>query len=252
MRVHGADFMQMLCFVIILAYPGFVHAAYTLMRLICNWIIPKATLEASLSKYDFIASFAFLTFALVFVFSVCPVDSCILTAGFTWPQWFNVPEPLSLPVDLLAGVFLGISYYFVEASVASWSVKFYRSDSTSETFWTFGQTRRIVKGAQQLPTLFLLFLIASKATLEEVLWRGFVFIFAVDVLDLPQPHAIAISSVAFGISHFSYGIANILSKTLFGGILCMVYSMASSLIPAILCHQAFNFMVFRFRIEWHR
>lgn len=242
----------MFCFVFILAYPGFFQVAYTFLYLTGNWIIPQKTLETKLSQYNFIVSLAFLIVALIVILSVCPLSNCILASGFAWPQWFGLPRFLSLIFTVLAGIIVGVTFYYAEASTAPWWLKLWRSNEPTVKLWIFGQTRRIVTDTQRLPAGFLLVIIASKAMLEEILWRGYLVVYAKDVLDLPALHAVVISSFAFGINHFGFGLANILSKTLLGGILCMMYLISGSLIPSILCHQVFNLMVFKFRIEWEK
>ena len=67
---------------------------------------------------------------------------------------------------------------------------------------------------------------------------------------MPVQYAVVISAVAFGMNHIAYGLANVLSKTLFGVILSLLYLASDSLLPCILCHQVFNLMVFKIRIEW--
>ena len=67
---------------------------------------------------------------------------------------------------------------------------------------------------------------------------------------MPVQYAVIISSFAFGMNHLAYGLANVISKTLFGIILSLMYIVSDSLLLCILCHQTFNLMVFKIRIEW--
>ncbi|MXX37031.1 MAG: CPBP family intramembrane metalloprotease [Gemmatimonadetes bacterium] len=116
--------------------------------------------------------------------------------------------------------------------------------------WMFGETRRIVNQGQKLPIGILLGFVLSESFLEELLWRCYLISYTTDILNMPAQYAIAISSVAFGVNHIAYGLANVLSKTLFGVILSLLYLASGSLLPCILCHQVFNLMVFKIRIEW--
>ena len=116
--------------------------------------------------------------------------------------------------------------------------------------WMFGETKLIVRQGQKLPISLLLVCILGEAFLEEVLWRGYLVAYANDVLNLPVQYAVIISSFAFGMNHLVYGLANVISKTLFGIILSLMYLASGSLLPCILCHQVFNLMVFKIRIEW--
>ena len=114
----------------------------------------------------------------------------------------------------------------------------------------FGDTKRIARQGQKLPIGLLLICILGEVILEEILWRGYLVSYATNVLNIPVQYAVVISSLAFGMNHLAYGLANVISKTLFGIILSLMYLVSGSLLPCILCHQVFNLMVFKIRIEW--
>ena len=242
----------MFCFVFILAYPGFCYMLHAGLYLITSWVLSEKVLDASLARYDFVVPLASLLGTLVLILSVCDSTSHILTAAFAWPIWFNLPLYLSLGVAILVSVGVGTVFYYAEIIAAQTWLKLQMGNKPLVKQWMFGETKRLVRQNQKLPISLLLVCILGEALLEEVLWRGYLVAYAVDVLNMPVQYAVIITSVAFGMNHITYGLANVISKSLFGVILSLMYLASDSLWPSILCHQVFNLMVFKIRIEWNR
>ena len=145
---------------------------------------------------------------------------------------------------------MGMAFYYAEIISAQTWLRLKIGNKPVIKNWMFGETKRIVRQGQRLPINLLLGCILSEAFLEEVLWRGYLISYATDFLNMPVQYAVILSSVAFGMNHLAYGLANMISKTLFGIILSLMYLVSGSLLPCILCHQVFNLMVFKIRIEW--
>ena len=239
----------MFCFVLILAYPGFFHAIHTGLELMGRQVLPKKMLDAILGRYDFVMSLAFLMGTLLLILSVCDSAIHLLMSTSSWPSWFSFPTFLSHGFTIFVGVGSGVTWYYTEIIATRGWLKLQARNKPIAEAWIFGETRRVVRQAQKLSLGLLLGCLLGIALLEEVLWRGYLITYATDVLNLSAQHAVIISSLAFGMNHTGYGLANVVSKTLFGGILSLLYLVSDSLFPSILCHQVFNLMVFNFRIE---
>lgn len=240
----------MFCFVFVLAYPGILYAVYTGLYLMSSLILSEKTLNATLDRYDFIVPLVSLVGVLALILSMCDSAIHILISAFEWPIWFNLPIYLSLGIVIFISVSVGVIFYYVEIIISQTWLKLRTGNNLTARHWMFGETRRIVSQGQRLPTGMLLGFVLGESLLEEVLWRGYLLSYTNDVLNMPVQYAIVISSVAFGMNHIAYGLANVLSKTLFGVILSLLYLASDSLLPCILCHQVFNLMVFKIRIEW--
>ena len=240
----------MFCFVFILAYPGVLYVVHSGLYLMGSWVLSEKILDATLDRDDFVVPLASLMGALVLILSVCDPAIRILTSAFGWPMWFGPPMPLSLGITIFVSVGVGVAFYYAEIIVERTWLKLRVGNKPLAKHWMFGETKRIVRQGQKLPVGLLLGCILSESLLEEVLWRGYLIPYAIDVLNIPVQYAIIISSLAFGMNHIAYGLANVISKTLFGVILSLMYLASDSLLPCILCHQVFNLMVFKIRIEW--
>ena len=240
----------MFCFVFILAYPGILYAVHAGLYLIGSWVLSEKTLNATLDRYDFIVPLASLMGALVLILGVCDPTIRILTSAFEWPMWLGFSVPVSLAVTIFISVGVGVTFYYAEIIAARAWLKLRMGNRPIAKSWMFGETKSIVRHGQKLPIGLLLVCILSEALLEEVLWRAYLISYATEVLNMPVQYAVVISSFAFGMNHIAYGLANVVSKTLFGVILGLMYLASDSLLPSILCHQAFNLMVFKIRIEW--
>ena len=240
----------MFCLVFVLAYPGILYAVYTGLYLMSSLVLSEKMLNATLDRYDFIVPLASLVGVLALILSMCDSAIHILISAFKWPIWFDLPIYLSLGIVIFISVSVGVTFYYAEIIISQTWLKLRIGNNPTARHWMFGEIRRIVSQGQRLPTGMLLGSILGESLLEEVLWRGYLLSYANDVLNMPVQYAIVISSVAFGINHIAYGLANVLSKTLFGIILSLLYLTSDSLLPCILCHQAFNLMVFKIRIEW--
>ena len=240
----------MFCFVFVLAYPGLFYLVHSGLYLMGSWALSEKTMDAALDRCDFVMSLASLIGALLLILSVCDPDIHILTSSFEWPMWFSLPMSLSLGVTIFIGVGAGVVFYYFEIiAVRAW-LKLRMGNKPTARHWMFGDTKSIVSQGQKLPIGILLGSILGESFLEEVLWRGYLISYAINVLNMPVQYAIVISSVSFGMNHLAYGLANVISKTLFGVILSLMYLASDSLLPCILCHQVFNLMVFKIRIEW--
>ena len=240
----------MFCFVFILAYPSTFYIIYTGLYLMGNWILSEKTFNTTLDRYDVVVPLAFLTGALCLILSICDSAPYLLKSVFAWPIWFGFSKPLSLGIAIVISIGIGVVFYYAEIVAARMLLKLRVGNKPTANHRMFGDTKRIVRQRQKLPISLLLGCILSEALLEEVLWRGYLIPYATGVLGIPAQYAIVISSIAFGMNHIAYGLANVISKTLFGAILGLMYLVSDSLLPCILCHQIFNLMVFKIRIEW--
>ena len=240
----------MFCFVFILAYPGILYAVYTGLYLMGSLVLSEKMLNAILDRYDFIVPLASLMGALVLILSMCNSATRILISTFGWSIPFDLSMPISLGITTFVSIGVGVAFYYAEIIVAQVWLKLRMENKPIARHWIFGETRHIVSQRQKLPINLLLGCILGEALLEEVLWRGYLVSYAIDVLNIPVQYAVVISSFAFGMNHIAYGLANVISKTLFGVILSIMYLASDSLLPCILCHQVFNLMVFKIRIEW--
>ena len=240
----------MFCFVFVLAYPGILYAVYTGLYLMSSLVLSEKMLNATLDRYDFIVPLVSLVGVLALILSMCDSAIHILISAFEWPIWFDLPIYLSLGIVIFISVSVGVTLYYTEIIISQIWLKLRMGNNPTARHWMFGETRRIVSQGQRLPTGMLLGFILGESLLEEVLWRGYLLSYTNDILNMPVQYAIVISSVSFGMNHIAYGLANVLSKTLFGVILSLLYLASDSLLPCILCHQVFNLMVFKIRIEW--
>ena len=240
----------MFCFVFVLAYPGLFYLVHEGLYLIGSWVLSEKTMDAALNRYDFVMPLASLMGVLILILSLCTPAVRILTLAFEWPMWFGFSMSLSLGVTIFLGIGTGVAFYYAEIIVAWAWLKLRMGNKPLAKQWIFGETKLIVRQGQKLPISLLLVCILGEAFLEEVLWRGYLVSYANDVLNMPVQYAVVISSFAFGMNHLAYGLANVISKTLFGVILSLMYIVSDSLLPCILCHQTFNLMVFKIRIEW--
>ena len=240
----------MFCFVFLLAYPGLFYLLQTGLYLLGSWVLSEKTMDAALDRWDFFMPLASLVGVLALILSLCDPAIHILTSAFKWPTWFDFPTLLSLGITIFIAIGIGVAFYYVEIIAAQAWLKLRIGNKPVVKNWMFGETKRIVRQGQRLPISLLLGCILSEASMEEVLWRGHLISYATNFLNMPVQYAVAISSLAFGMNHLAYGLANVLSKTLLGVILSLLYLASGSILPCILCHQVFNLMVFKIRIEW--
>ena len=240
----------MFCFVFVLAYPGLLYLVQAGLYLMGSWVLSEKTMDAALDRCDFVIPLAFLMGALVLIMGVCDPAIRILVAAFEWPIWLGLSISLSLGITIFVSVCAGVVFYFLEITAVRMWLKLRMGNEPTAKNWVFGETKRIVRQGQKLPIGLLLGCIFGESLLEEVLWRGYLLSYAINTLNMPTQYAVFLSSVAFGMNHLAYGLANVISKTLFGIILSLMYIASDSLLPCILCHQVFNLMVFKIRIEW--
>ncbi len=240
----------MFCFILLLVYPSTLYIVYTGLYLIGSWILAKKTMDEILDRYDFVVPLGSMLCALILILSLCNPASHILRAAFAWPMWSGFPTYVSLGFATIISIVIGVSFYYIEIVAARAWLKLRMGNKPTVKNWMFGETKRIVRQGQKLPIGLLLVCIFSEVILEEILWRGYLISYSTDVLNIPVQYSIVIASFAFGMNHLSYGLANVISKTLFGVILSIMYLAFDSLLPSILCHQVFNLMVFKIRIEW--
>ena len=215
-----------------------------------TWVLSEKRLDAVLDRYDSVIPFTFLIGTLILILSTCDSTISILASAFEWPIWFDIPMPLSLGITIFISIGAGTVFYYSEIIAEQTWLKLHVVNKPTARQWMFGDTRRIVNQGQKLPIGILLGSILGESLLEEVLWRGYLISYAINVLNMPAQYAVILSSAAFGMNHIAYGLANVISKTLFGIILSLMYLASGSLLPCILCHQVFNLMVFKIRIEW--
>ena len=215
-----------------------------------SWVLSEKTMDAALDRCDFVMPLASMMGVLVLILGLCDPAIHILTSAFEWPMWFGLPMPLSLGVTIFVSIGAGVVFYYAEIIAARAWLKLQMGNKPIAKQWMFGETKLIVRQRQKLPIGLLLICILGEALLEEILWRGYLVSYAIDVLNMPVQYAVVISSVTFGMNHLAYGLANVISKALFGVILSLMYLASDSLLPSILCHQVFNLMVFKIRIEW--
>lgn len=240
----------MFCFVFILAYPGFFYFLHTGLYLIGSWVLSEKMMNVTLDRYDFVISSISMIGTLFLILNGCDSAIHILTSAFSWPMWFGLPKYLSLGVAIFITIGVGVVFYYAELTAARVWLKLQTGNRPTAEQWMFGETKRIVRQGQKLPIGLLLSCIIGEVVLEEILWRAYLVSYATGVLNIPVQYAIIIASLAFGMNHLAYGLANVISKTLFGVILSIMYLASDSLLPPILCHQVFNLMVFKIRIEW--
>ena len=240
----------MFCFVFLLAYPGILHAVHTGLYLVGTWVLSEKRLDAALDRYDSVIPLTVLIGTLILILSACDPTIRILASAFEWPMWFDISMPLSLGITIFISIGAGTVFYYSEIIAEQTWLKLHVVNKPTARRWMFGDTRRIVGQGQKLPIGILLGSILGESLLEEVLWRGYLISYAINVLNMPVQYAVILSSVAFGMNHLAYGLANVISKTLFGIILSLMYLASGSLLPCILCHLVFNLMVFKIRIEW--
>ena len=240
----------MFCFVFVLSYFSTLYTVYAGLYLIGRWVLSEKGLDATLDRCDFVVPLASLIGTLLVILSVCDSAIRILISAFEWPMWFGLSMPLSLVVAIFVSVGVGTAFYYSEIIAAQAWLKLRMRNKPTGRHWMFGDTKRIVRQGQKLSIGLLLICIFGEVIIEEVLWRGYLVSYATDVLNIPVQYAVVVASLAFGMNHLAYGLANVISKTLFGVILSIMYLASDSLLPCILCHQIFNLMVFRIRIEW--
>ncbi len=240
----------MFCFIFLLVYPSTLYIVYTGLYLLGSWVLSKKTIDEALDRCDFVVPLVSLLCALLLILSLCNPASRILRAAFAWPMWTDLPTYVSLGFATIISIVVGVSFYYTEIIAARAWLNLRMGNKPIVKHWMFGETKRIVRQGQKLPIGLLLVCIFSEVILEEILWRGYLVSYATDILNIPVQYSIIIASFAFGMNHLSYGLANVISKTLFGVILSIMYLAFDSLLPSILCHQVFNLMVFKIRIEW--
>ena len=240
----------MFCFVFILAYPSFFYLLHTGLYLIGSSVLSEKMMNVTLDRYDFIISLVSMIGALILILNGCDPATHVLASAFSWPMWFGLSMPLSLGITVFISIGGGLAFYYAEI-IAAWAwLKLRVGNKSIAKQWMFGETKSIVRQGQKLPIGLLLSCIIGEVALEEILWRAYLVSYATGVLNMPVQYAIIIASLAFGMNHLAYGLANVISKTLFGVILSIMYLASDSLLPCILCHQVFNLMVFKIRIEW--
>jgi len=75
---------------------------------------------------------------------------------------------------------------------------------------------------------------------EEIIFRGFLFLYFQDVLGLSLYAAVVLSSLIFGLSHYYQGLGNVIRVSIVGALLAVTYAISDSLAVAIALHIALD------------
>ena len=86
---------------------------------------------------------------------------------------------------------------------------------------------------------------AAIACAEEYVWRGYLTLNFSDRVGLPVLWTLAAASGMFGLHHAALGLRSCLAKTVHGFAWGLMLVTTGSLIPPVVSHTAFQFMVWR-------
>ena len=86
---------------------------------------------------------------------------------------------------------------------------------------------------------------AAIACAEEYVWRGYLTLYFSDRVGLPVVWALAAASGMFGLHHAALGLRSCLAKTVQGFAWGLMLTTTGSLLPPVVSHTAFQFMVRR-------
>ena len=75
---------------------------------------------------------------------------------------------------------------------------------------------------------------------EEILFRGFLILYATEILGLETAGAIAVSSAIFAVGHYYQGLPNMIRVGVVGALLAIVFVMTDSILLCIILHAALD------------
>jgi len=168
----------------------------------------------------------------------CLVVGAILTTFFIWlvfseslSNFINVDVNLSLLIAIPLGLMIIFFEYFIEAV---WN--YFKSGArfTKPTIYPFFVDAKI----SVLKVILMILII----TLEEILFRWFVFSYSISKLGLSLEFVIFISAVLYGFNHLNFGVRGFILKTLSGLIYGLIFFASEfSILLVVLVHLTQNF-----------
>lgn len=113
-----------------------------------------------------------------------------------------------------------------------------------------GQSEELIVNAALLPIPLLLLVTALIVGAEELLWRGYLIPFLVQQFALDPSVALLVSSVAFALNHYYFGVRNILTKLVPGLVWGAGLLLTGSLLFGLVSHLVYNVLALNLTIEW--
>lgn len=240
----------MTAFILILAFPLIAGLCYGLFYFIGN-VVTGGKRPEVLDRYNMVVYAVLLLIPLIVVLLALRPAATGMAAGIAWPSLFGLSTALAVPLSVLVGVAIGVLLYYGEvfARMPRRPATGYKTDVQ---YLADGHTEEVVRHAQQLPVVLLLGVTVFVACVEEVLWRGYLIGYAMNGLSLSWGLALLISAAAFGINHYYFGLWNVASKVVLGGVWGGLFLLTESLLIPIASHLTFNVMALHLTVEMER
>lgn len=170
------------------------------------------------SKYPRLRNYNFWTYA---AFSLAYGFAFYATAPFEFPFEFRVAYLALLPA--------GFALYYADTYAVS------RLQGQS-------LRRGVSHPVSMVPVLFVV-------VPEEILFRGGLAV----LIDAVHPAAfVVVSAVLFGVLHFTFGLRDVLVKTVDGAIFAVVFVATGSLAASVLIHLGYNLASFHVYSDYTR
>lgn len=151
--------------------------------------------------------------------------------------WFDADGAAHAAVLVLVGVVTGAALFWWEFAA---SVGLRRATRRLQ-----GRRQALMEGAtaslRQAGTSYWFVPVAlAIGTAEEVLWRGYLLDGLVRLRGTSPWGAVVVTAVSFGLTHYFFGLRNILLKTVDGAVWGVLALLSGGLLAPIVSHATFN------------
>lgn len=136
-------------------------------------------------------------------------------------------EPRNVLWGLLGAAVIAAAFWFVRTRVRR------DPEALERVLQKLGHIERMLPRSMEEKRIFH-FVALTAGVCEELLYRGYLIWYLSRWIDVVP--AVIVSSVIFGIGHSYQGVKGIITTTLVGGVMALIYLTAGSLWPAMAVH----------------
>lgn len=154
--------------------------------------------------------------------------------GLALPRIGGVAPGAATVLAVVIGGAVGAALFFNERAL----VRRFRSGSP-------GGTEAAQPGVLPLPRWALAVTSILVVPTEEFLWRGYLITYLRDVWEWPVALAWAVAALSFAAHHYRFGTINIMLKAVSGLAWGGLFLWSASLVPGVISHLAFDFLVWK-------
>lgn len=151
-------------------------------------------------------------------------------------QLLVIPHPGTFTAMLLLAPLVALTFYFFELYLAS------KQTIAPAGMLASSSARDATENMIKQPPVWWGLAVAS-AIVEEYIFRG--MLLSALTADFNIVVGIAVSALIFGLHHITFGVVSVVSKSLGGVLFGIQVAVCGSLIPAMVSHLLFQYLVWR-------